>query len=64
MYTIFIQISAQPRISAHPKGKKVNKCPASNMHPPPPHPPPTQTQTAALDPLMSIEQAVSASCAN
>ena len=42
--TVFIRISAQPRISAHLeyapilKAEKVNKRPASNKRPPQPHP--------------------------
>ena len=51
MTTVFIRISAQPRISAHLeqapilKAEKFNKRPASNKHPPPLHLPPHQTQT-------------------
>ena len=51
--TVFIRISAQPRISAHLeyapilKVEKVNKRPASNKRPPPPPPPPNQTQISA-----------------
>ena len=46
--TVFIRISAEPRISAHLesapilKAEKFNKRPASNKRPPPP--PPNQTQ--------------------
>ena len=50
-FTVFILISAQPRISAHleqapiPKAEKVTKRPASNKRPtPPPH---NQTQISA-----------------
>ena len=51
MTTVFIRISAKPRISAHLqqapilKAEKFNKRPASNKHPPPPHLPSPQTQT-------------------
>ena len=41
-YTVFIRISAQPRISVHPNAEKVNKHPPSNKRPPPT--PPNQTQ--------------------
>ncbi len=40
--TVFILSSAQPRISAHPVGRKVNKRPASNKRPP--HPPKMRAQ--------------------
>ena len=49
--SVFIRISAQPRISAHLewapilKAEKVNKRPASKKRPPPP--PPRQTQIIA-----------------
>ena len=51
-YTVFIQINAQPRISANLekapilKAEKVNKRPALNKRPPRP-PPPNQTQVSA-----------------
>ena len=51
LYTLFIRISAQPRISAHLelasilKVEKVNKRPASNKRPSPPAP--NQTQISA-----------------
>ena len=51
--TVFIRISAQPRISAHLekapilKAEKVNKRPASNKRPPLPNPTPTQTEIGA-----------------
>ena len=51
LLTVFIQISTQPRISAHfekapiLKAEKVNERPASNKRPPPP--PPNQTQISA-----------------
>ena len=49
-YTVFIAISAQPRISAHLekapilKVEIVIKPPATNKRPPPPPPPPNQNK--------------------
>ena len=57
--TVFIRISAQPRISAHlespiRKAEKVNKRPASNKRPPPP--PPKQTRISAHPHLTHLSE--------